>query len=144
MHRFRLLLMVALAVWGIQHWHQHHSLDASASVLPSADSNGFVHMPPVEGQQPDTVYVFAGRHCSQAAARRALQLAQDLNDEGIPVVRTISVRFVPVGLVVLNDSGVHRVNAILSARSPIVFVHGKAKGAATLEEVEAEFRTSAR
>ncbi len=140
MNRFRLLLMVGVAVCGMQYWHQH----APASVLPVADANGFVHMPPVEGQKPDMVYVFAGRHYSLPAARRALQLAQDLSDEGIPVERTSSVRFVPVGLVALNDSGVSRLNHIMSASAPIVFVHGKAEDAPTLEQVEAEFRTSAR
>jgi hypothetical protein len=109
-----------------------------------ADENGFIHMPPVEGQYPDTVYVVAARYCPLQAVQRAAQLAQDLSDKGIPVVRANSVRFAPVGLVALDDSAVDRVRGIMSARLPIVFVHGKAKTAATPEEVEAEFRSSVR
>jgi hypothetical protein len=145
MNFLRLLLIATVAACGLQYWHHHHhSMDASASVMPISDDNGFVHMPPVEGQKPDTVYVFVGHHCPLAARERALRLAQDLSDDGIPVVNTHGVTFVPVGLVALNDSGVTRVTAIMNARSAIVFVHGKAKVAATLEDVEAELKNPAR
>jgi hypothetical protein len=140
----RLLLIVTSAACLVQYWHQHQSANASASVKAIADENGFIHMPPVEGQYPDTVYVVAARYCPLQAVQRAARLAQDLSDKGIPVVRATSVRFAPVGLVALDDSAVNRVNGIMSARLPIVFVHGKAKAAATPEEVEAEFRSSVR
>jgi hypothetical protein len=134
----RLLLIVGVAACGIQYWHQHHFADASASVMPVADQNGFMHMPPVEGQSRDTVYIVTTRHCPRRAVRSAVRLARDLSDAGIAVVRTHSVIFLPVGLLAMDDSEVNRVTAMMNGPSPIVFVHGKAKTAATLEDVEAE------
>jgi hypothetical protein len=139
MKLLRLLLIVGVAGCGVQYWHQHHFVDASASVMPIADENGFVHMPPVEGQNPNMVYVVTTRHCPVVVVRSAIRLAQDLSDAGIPVVRMHSVSFLPVGLLALDDSEVNRITAMVNGPSLIVFVHGKAKTDATLEDVEAEF-----
>jgi hypothetical protein len=135
----RVLLIVGAAGGGVHLWHQHQSAVAFASVMASADEYGFIELPPAQGQNPDTVYVVAAVNCPHADAQRADRLARDLGDKGVPVIRTGNVSFSAVGL---DKSAVSRLNVVMNGRLPIVFIHGKAKPAATLEEVEAEFRSS--
>ena len=135
----RFLLFVAAAGIGLHYWHEHEAAAALSTVMASADANGFVDLPPARGQNPDKVYVIAAVNCPHEAARRADQLAKDLGDEGIPVVRTNNVGFTAAGV---DQSTVDRVRAILNGPLPIVFVHGRAKSAPSLEDVEAEFKSS--
>lgn len=139
MNPVRVLLVIAAAGGGLHYWHQHQSALAAASVLATADENGFVDLPPAQGQNPDTVYVVAAVNCPHADAQRADRLAKDLGDKGIPVIRTGNVSFSGPGL---DQAAINRLNVIMNGPLPIVFVHGKAKPAATLEDVEAEVRSS--
>jgi hypothetical protein len=135
----RFLLFVAAAGVGLHYWHQHQAAVAISTAMASADANGFVELPPARGQNPDTVYVVAAVNCPHEAAQRADRLAKDLDDKGIPVVRTNNVGFTAVGV---DQATVDRVRAIMDGPLPIVFVHGRAKSAPSLEDVEAEFRSS--
>jgi hypothetical protein len=134
------VLLIACAIGGgVHYWHKHQSAVALASVMASADENGFIDVPPAQGQNPDTVYVVAAVNCPHEAAQRADRLAKDLNDQGIPVVRVNNVSFSGPGL---DESAVKRLNMVMNGPLPIVFVHGRAKPAATLEDVQAEVRSS--
>jgi hypothetical protein len=135
----RLLLVLCAMGAGLHFWHQHESAVARSSVMASADENGFVDLPPAQGQKSDTVYVVAAVNCPHEAAQRADRLARDLAREGIPVIRTNSVNFSGSGL---DDSAIKRLNVVMNEPLPIVFVHGRAKSAATLDDVEAEFKSS--
>jgi hypothetical protein len=131
------LLIVGVAVCGAHFWH--NAAHAAPTAGSSADENGFVYMPPVEGQKRDTVYVVLGPDGSAGDVWRAGQLVDDLSDKGIPVVLTSRVNFVPIGFAGVDDAGVDKVTALMSGPAPIVFVDGKAKADASVEEVEAEY-----
>ncbi len=135
----RVLLLLCAAAAGVHYWHHHESAVHFAPVVAAADDYGFVGLPPAQGQNADTVYVVAAVNCPHAAAQRADRLAEELRDEGIPVIRTDHVRFLAAGL---DESTANRLNAIMTGPLPIVFVHGRAKSAATLDDVESEFRSS--
>ena len=137
--KFARVLLIVCAVGGAVHyWHKHEATVALASVMASADENGFIDLPPAQGQSPDNVYVVAAVNCPHEAAQRADRLTKELNDQGIPVVRTNNVGFSGRGL---DEAAVKRLNIIMNGPLPIVFVHGRAKSAATLEDVQAEFRS---
>lgn len=135
----RVLLIAGAAAAGLHYWHQHQSAAAFASVMATADEYGFVDLPPAQGQSQDAVYVVAAVNCPHADAQRADRLAKELGEKGVPVIRTSNVSFSGVGL---DRSAVDRLNVIMNGPLPIVFVHGRAKPAATLEDVEGEFRNS--
>lgn len=139
MNYLRVLLIVGAAGAGVHYWHQHESAVAVASVMASADVYGFVDLPPAQGQTPDTVYVVAAVNCPHEAAQRADRLAKELGARGVPVIRTSNVRFEGVGL---DQAAISRLNVIMNGPLPIVFVRGRAKPAATLDDVEAEFKSS--
>lgn len=131
------LLIAGVAACGVHFWH--NAAHAAPALSSSVDENGFVYMPPVEGQKQNTVYVVVGPEGSAGDAWRAGQLVDDLSDKGIPVVLTSRVTFVPIGFAGVDDAGVDKVTALMSGPSPIVFVDGKAKADATAEQVEAEY-----
>ncbi|MGA8706677.1 MAG: hypothetical protein WB646_06765 [Steroidobacteraceae bacterium] len=135
----RILLAVGAVAVGVHYAHRHSDIPYSP-IMPGADQSGFVSLPPAQGQDPDTVYVVAAVNCPHEAAQRADRLAADLRNKGIPVVRTSNVSF--AGSV--DDSTVKRMNTVMTGPLPIVFVHGKARPAAALEDVEAEYRSSER
>ena len=134
-----LLIVCALGGGGVHYWHKHESAVALASVMASADENGFIDLPPARGQKLDAVYVVAAVNCPHEAAQRADRLAKELTDQGIPVIRTNNVSFSGRGL---DESAVKRLNVVMNGPLPIVFVRGRAKSAASPEDVEAEFRSS--
>jgi hypothetical protein len=134
---FKPLLIVGVAVCGAHYWHD--ARHASGAVTGGADENGFVYMPPIEGQKANTVYVVVGPNGSSGDEWRAARLVDELGGKGIPVVITSRVTFVPIGFAGVDDSGVDKVTTFMSGPSPIVFVDGKAKADATAEEVQAEF-----
>lgn len=135
----RVILIAGALGTGVHYWNKHESSLALASVMASADENGFIDLPPAQGQRPDTVYVVAAVNCPHEAAQRADQLAKDLGEQGIPVIRTNNVSFSGVGL---DQAAVKRLNIVMNGPLPIVFFHGRAKSAPTTDDVKAEFRSS--
>ena len=134
---FKSMLIVGVAVCGTHYWH--NARHTPAAIKDDADENGFVYLPPVEGQKANTVYVVVGSNGSGEEGWRAARLVDALGGKGIPVVVTSRVTFVPIGFAGVNDAGVDKVTAFMSGPSPIVFVDGKAKANATAAEVQAEF-----
>lgn len=140
MYFIKPLFIAGVAVCGLQIWHQSHATHATESVTSRADENGFAYMPPVEGQKANTVYVVVAPDRSARDAWVAVQLADELSDQGIAVVPISRVTFAPMGLLGLDDAGVDHISDLMSGPSPIVFVDGKAKTAATFEQVQAELK----
>jgi hypothetical protein len=138
MYFLKTAIILSVAACGMHYWHEGRLSPTSACMQGRADASGFVYMPPLEGQKPDTVYVLVAPDRPPGDAWRAVQLAAALSDSGIPVVRTERVTFLPIGLVGLDDAGVDHISALLSGPSPIVFIDGKAKADATLQQVRAE------
>lgn len=137
MNIVKILVALGIVGSGFHLWNQHQSNVALAAVLATADAYGFVDLPAAEGQSADTIYVVAAQNCPHEAAQRADRLARDLGDKGFPVVRTNAVNFSTRGI---DADGAKRLNAIMNGPLPIIFVHHKAKSAASTEDVVAEFR----
>ena len=133
----RILLAVGAVAVGTHYAHQHSSSYGSAAIIPGSDQNGFIALPPAQGQDRDTVYVVAAVNCPHEAAQRADRLAKDLGDKGIPVVRTSNVSFAAGSM---DQSMVKRMNTVMTGALPIVFVRGKARPGAVLADVEAEYQ----
>jgi hypothetical protein len=106
--------------------------------MPGADENGFVALPQAQGQDSGTVYVVAAVNCPHEAAQRADHLAADLRSQGVPVVRTSNVSFAGS----MDESTAKSMNAVMNGPLPIVFVHGRARPGATLQDVQAEYRAA--
>lgn len=134
----RILLAVVAIGTGAHYWDQHRAAVVTESILASGDDFGFIDLPRAQGQRSGTVYVVAAVNCPHEAAQRADRLAKDLIDEGIPTVRTDNVRFSSAAL---DKAALKRLHVVMTGPLPIVFVNGKAKPAAALEDVEEEYRS---
>jgi len=128
MNTLKALIVVGIVCAGLQYWNHH---EAIVDLAAATDENGFVDLSPMEGQDPGTVYVAAGLNCPHEDAQRADRLAEQLRGRGIPVIRTDTVTVV--------SSVVDRYNAVSNGLLPLVFVRGRVKSDATLDQVVAEF-----
>jgi len=137
MNTLRALIIVGIVCAGLQYWNRHQ---AALALAAATDENGFLELPPTDGQKPDTVYVIAALNCPHEDAQRADRLAEELNGKGIPAIRTDHVNFQWTDV---DTSAAHeyadRTNAVMNGRLPIAFVRGRAKSDATLDQVVAEF-----
>lgn len=142
MNIIKLLIVLGVAGGGYHYWKQHHEGHPSAAVEAAMTSeNGFVAMPPVEGQSTDAVLVVAAENCPHEDAQHADSLAEDLSRKGVPVVRTHTISF---NLAAPDSSVAERITSVMNGSLPIVFVHGRAKPNPTLEEVVAEYQNATR
>ena len=131
-------MILAGVLWGGYHAYSHHQAAAALrEVLASSDENGFVELPLPAEQNSDAVYVVAAQNCPRATAQRANLLAKQLEEHGLPVVRTDQVMFRqgPV-----DRAGMSRLNAVMNSPLPLVFVHGRAASNPELVKVVAEYR----
>jgi hypothetical protein len=134
MRLIRLLLLFGIAV-GIYQWYDKRVSDKALAAAQSA--YGFVELPPMNAGAKAPVLVVAAENCPEDAAQRADRLADDLSRQGVPVARTHNVSFtIPNG----DPDVVARINAVMNGPLPIVFVRGRAKSNASLDEVLAEYR----
>ncbi len=131
----RLMLLAGILGAGWQYWNKQQDGQAMAR---ATSSRGFVELPAPAGSSPNQVLVIAAENCSADAARRADDLEADLRHQGIPVRRTSQVNFEFSG----GDSSdlLNRINRVMNAEPPIVFVRGRAKANPTLAEIVAEYR----
>jgi hypothetical protein len=136
MNGLKVILAIGIVSGGVHFWNEHKASTALKEALASADRNGFVELPPAEGQRPDSVYIVAAENCPGEAAQRADHLAQELTGKGIPVIRTHNVQF---NNSYLDQSNVGRLNAIMNGPLPIVFIRSKAASSPRLDAIEAEF-----
>ena len=136
MNGLKIILAIGIVSGGVHLWNEHKAATALKAALASADRNGFVDLPPADGQRPDSVYVVAAENCPGADAQRADALAEALTGKGIPVIRTHNVNF---NSSYVDQSNVGRLNAIMSGPLPIVFIRSKAASSPRLEAIEAEF-----
>lgn len=134
----KLLVVLAIAAGGYSYWRQQQQPQILAeSTEAAASANGFVALPPVQGQSPNAVLVFAAENCPHDDAQRSDRLAEDLSRNGLPVLRTHHIGFTSA-----DPGAFERTNAIMNGRLPIVFVRGRAKANPALNEVLAEFKSS--
>ena len=138
MNVLKLLVALALAGFAYQYWSKHHHGSEAAASAASAESrNGFVALPAVTGASTTAVLIIAAENCPEEAAQRADRLAEELARNGVPVSRLHNVNFnIPNG----DSSVANQVMSVMNGELPIVFVHGRAKSNATLEEILAEYK----
>ncbi len=105
-------------------------------------TNGFVLLPPAQGQNATTVYVVAAEECPHEDSQRADLLAKDLAQKGIPVERIHNVSFIVNNP--QDNSAMQRVAPIMEGTLPVVFINGHAKSNPSLNEVVAEFNNNKR
>lgn len=129
----KVIALLAIAFFGYQYWHKHQ---ATTEMAASASDNGFVRLPPLGGASTKAVVIFAAENCPEEGARRADDLAQELDSRGIPYVRSQDAHFDLVGG---DQEQVERINSIMTGEVPIVFVNGRAKANPTPEEVISEY-----
>jgi hypothetical protein len=142
MNLLKLALVIAIGAGAYNYWKQHRhegSLQSAGSTSPTSPT-GFVSLPAVRGRSPSAVLVVAAEDCPHEDAQRADRLADDLSRNGLPVVRTHSVGFdIPNG----GQADLDNINRVMTGQLPVVFVRGRAKANPTLDEVVAEFRSTA-
>lgn len=131
------LLLLLCIVGAAHHYKSAHHDGGDAFDSSAAAHHGFVEMPKVVGFDESTVMVVAAENCPHADAQRADRLAEQLRDRGIPVLRTHQVDFDPHHF---DPAFMKRVPAIMEGVLPIVFIHGRAKGNPTLDDVVAEYQ----
>jgi hypothetical protein len=133
-------MILAGVLWGgYQAYNHHQAAKALREVLASSDVNGFVELPLPAEQNSNAIYVVAAQNCPRAAAQRANLLTKQLEDRGLPVVRTSQVMF-RQGAV--DRAGMNRLNAVMSSPLPLVFIHGRAASNPELVKVVAEYQGS--
>ena len=142
MHLVRALIVLGLAGSSYAYWTHHHGSASSVEARSGDSQGGFVSLPPVDGQRPQTVFVVAAENCPHEAAQRADRLAEDLTKKGIPVERTHHVRFHFTSQP--DAATMERMSKVMNGPLPAVFVNGRAKSNPSLEEVASEFRDRAR
>ena len=127
-------VVAVAAVWGGYHlYSQHHAMN---EVLASSDVNGFVDVPAPVNQEANTIYVVAAQNCPRAAAQQADQLAKQLGERGIPVVRASQVFY---HLTQADSSTMTRLTTVMNGPLPLVFVHGRAAMNPDLNQVVEEY-----
>jgi hypothetical protein len=135
--KFPVTLAVVAAVWGgYQVYSQHQAARALRDVMASADANGFLAVPPPINQNADTVYVVAAENCPHAAAQQADRLAKQLGDKGMPVVRANQVGYQPQQI---DRATMNRLNVVMNAPLPLVFINGRVASNPEMDRVVAEY-----
>jgi hypothetical protein len=139
MKRMLAVAAICFLVFGYTHWkHQHEAMAlAQLESGPASSANGFVALPPANGQGSGTVFVVAAQNCPHEDARRADLLAEELSQKGIPVKRVHDVNFSITRMP--GQEVLDRLNLIMNSPLPIVFVNGRAKSNPSLDDVVAEF-----
>lgn len=141
MSLIRILIVVGLAGGAYHYWKGHRAESIQAVSGPAVSTNGFVALPPADGQNPRSVYVIAAENCPHEDAQRADRLAEDLGRKGIPVVRSHNISFSLNGA---DSSVANRISSVMNGPLPIVFVQGRAKSNPSLDEVLAEYQGAGR
>lgn len=131
-------VIAVAAVWAGYHlFSQHHAMN---EVLASSDVNGFVDVPEPVNQDANTIYVVAAQNCPHATAQQADQLAKQLGERGIPVVRASQVLY---HLTQADAAKMTRLTTVMNGPLPLVFVHGRAAMNPALSQVVEEYNRPA-
>jgi len=137
MRFIHVVVLAAISYAAYSYWDKSKERTEFEVSGPEYSDNGFAILPGVLDQDEGTVYVIAPPNCPKESARRARQLAKDLDDQGIPVVETNKVNFSwkerP------TSETLDSVNSVMKGEIPIVIVNGRGKANPLLEEVVAEY-----
>ncbi len=145
----KLLVILTIIAGGYKYWSKNGKTDPMEIVKNSfsnekeqtgtSSQNGFISLPPMDGEKKGVVLVIAAENCPHEAAQRADGLAADLAREGIPAIRSHQANW---NIKDADNSTTQLILSIMNGPLPIVFVNGRAKSNPTLNEVIAEFKSS--
>lgn len=97
---------------------------------------GFVKLPRLKNIKSDSVIIFAPKNCTKEAARRADQLADDLKQHKISVLRSNRASFENFDISMQS-----KVDGVMRGQVPIVIIDNWGKANPTLEEVVSEYNS---
>jgi len=86
------------------------------------------------------IIIFAPANCPSDVARRADEMAQYLDAQGIDYKLASAAEFGDLA----SREEAERVMSVMNGPIPVVFVNGRARANPTPEEVEAEYRRTTR
>ena len=131
------ILLLVLVAFGVYHHFSKDPVSEEAEYDPDAPSlYGFVELPAIGKASQKGIVVMAALNCPEAAAQRANALTAQLEQRGLPVTRSNGVNFrVTNG----DNAMMQRINSVMRAELPIVFVNGRAKSNPSYREVLAEY-----
>jgi hypothetical protein len=137
---FKAILILCAGLLALKFWSSYRSGAGGlqgGSAQVGLSPNGFASIP-LEGLPSDRVCIIAPQYCSSDVGRRADEITQQLESEGIPCVRVSDVKITfdqeP------SKAEVARWDGIMSGRAPIIFIRGRAKNSPETSDVVAEFR----
>lgn len=137
--RFIHLVLLAGAIWvGYTLWEKNKESTEAEMAGPEYSENGFAQLPGLQDQDADTVYVIAPQDCPKEASQRALRLAEDLQEQGIPVVKTSNVNY--SFSATPSQDVLDRMNGVMRGEVPIVIINGRGKANPSMAEVVAEYQ----
>jgi hypothetical protein len=128
-----------VALLGYALWHKHTANVEAAALAALTDEHGFVDLAQPQGADPKKVWVIAAVNCPKEGARRADELARDLDLREIAFERRSNVNF---SFDVDNPDLFRRINDMMNGEVPIVFVNGRIKANPELEDVIAEYKAA--
>ena len=117
-------------------WKKHQQNVETAALAKITDEHGFVALAQPEGADPKKVWIVAAMNCPKDGARRADEMAQQLADRNIAFDRRSGVSF---SLTEENPALYARIETVMNAEMPIIFVNGRMKANPELDEVVAEY-----
>jgi hypothetical protein len=118
-----LIFAVGISYAGYHHWQ--------------VGRQPFLEVPTMDNVAPGQVVVFAPENCPSKKARRADELAHQLNAGGVPAVRTHHVSFVSPEK---SPALYANLNTVMDGDLPIVFVKGRGKGNPSFDQILSEYR----
>jgi hypothetical protein len=130
-----LLIGAGAALLSVHLWHAHQHAVLERQLVTLSDGKGFIPVQMPDNAPPDKVVILAPVHCSSDVAQRADALAQFLNDQGIPNVRT---SFYMISRVTPDmKPGIERARSL---DPPVVLINGRGKSNPSAQEVVDEYR----
>lgn len=137
--RLLVAVVLAAALYGAYQWWQDRSSAAESAI---ASPNGFVPVEMPGGVARNTVLVLAPRNCPSEQAQRTEALVEELNRQGVSVVRGDSFEFDVADPTREQMEGIDRAVDVFKRGAPAVFVNGMAMSNPTPAQALAEYRST--
>lgn len=136
MNPVRFAAAAVVLILGIMVWKKHQHAVEAAALATMTDERGFIALAQPAGADPKTVWIVAAVNCPKEGARRADEMARQLADRNIAFDRRSGVNFT---LTEENPALYARIETVMNAETPIVFINGRMKANPELDEVVAEY-----
>ena len=136
MSPFKFVVFAALVGLGYYQWREKQDAPAKPAEAPAASAFRFVEAPAF-GAASNAVVIATTDDCPERAMARAQRLAQELKDQGIPMMWAQPVSAAAAGA---DPAAALRLAAIRAGEQPLVLIRGKAKSNPVLAEIILEYQ----